>query len=80
MIRLWLHVVLIDTTYKTNHNFLVAFCLMRDKASVSYGRVQTPDVIVMDRDKGLSAAISVVFPGEQVFIINYRHSVYICLT
>ena len=51
MIRSWPHVVLIDTTYKTNkqkwplceiigmtptnHNFLVAFCLMRDEAAVS---------------------------------------------
>ncbi|XP_057518331.1 uncharacterized protein LOC130799241 [Amaranthus tricolor] len=73
MIRSWPHVVLIDTTYKTNkqkwpqceiigmtptnHNFLVAFYLMRDEA------VQKPDVIVTDRDEGLSAAISVVYPG-----------------
>ena len=91
MIRSWPHVVLIDTTYKTNkqkwplceiigmtptnHNFLIAFCLMRDEASVSYswvlerlrdiyGRVQTPNVIVTNRDEGLSAAISVVFQGE----------------
>ena len=55
MIRSWPHVVLIDTTYKTNkqkwplckiigmtptnHNFLVAFCLMRDEAAMSYSWV-----------------------------------------
>ncbi|XP_057543385.1 protein FAR1-RELATED SEQUENCE 2-like [Amaranthus tricolor] len=89
MLRSWPHVVLIDTTYKTNkqkwplceiigmtptnHNFLVALCLMRDEAAVSYswvlerlrdiyGTVQTPDIIVTDRDEGLSAAIHAVFP------------------
>ncbi|XP_057544563.1 protein FAR-RED ELONGATED HYPOCOTYL 3-like [Amaranthus tricolor] len=89
MIRTWPYVVLIDTTYKTNkqkwplcevigmtptnHNFLVAFCLMRDEAAVSYswvlqglrdifGTAQTPSVIVTDRDEGLSAAIRDVFP------------------
>ena len=52
MIRSWPHLGLINTTYKmnkqkwplceiigmtlTNHNFLVAFCLMRDEAYVSY--------------------------------------------
>ncbi|XP_057540726.1 protein FAR1-RELATED SEQUENCE 2-like [Amaranthus tricolor] len=57
----------------TNHNFLVAFCLMRDEAAVSYswvlqglrdifGTAQTPSVIVTDRDEGLSAAIRDVFP------------------
>ena len=45
-----------------------------------YGRVQTPDVIVTDWDEGLSAVINVVFPGEHVFILNYCHSMYICLT
>ena len=55
MICTWPYVVLIDTTYKTNkekwpmcdaigmtptnHNFLVAFCLMRDEAVVSYSCV-----------------------------------------
>ena len=83
--------MLIETTYKTNkrkwplceiigmtqtnHNFLVAFCLMRDEAAVSYswvferlrdiyGRVQTPNVIVTDWDEGLNAAIRAVFPGK----------------
>ncbi|XP_057537871.1 protein FAR1-RELATED SEQUENCE 2 isoform X2 [Amaranthus tricolor] len=92
MIRSWLHVVLIDTMYKTNkqkwplceiigmtptnYNFLVAFCLMRDEAAVSYswvlerlkdiyGRVQTPNVIVTDRKEDLSAAIRVVFPDAR---------------
>ena len=73
MIRTWPYVVLIETTYKTNkqkwplcevigmmptnHNFLIAFCLMQDEAAVSYswlleglrdifGRAQTPSVIV----------------------------------
>ncbi|XP_057532896.1 protein FAR1-RELATED SEQUENCE 11-like [Amaranthus tricolor] len=89
MIHTWPYVMLIDTTYKTNkqkwplcevigmtptnHNFLVAFCLMRDEAAVSYswvlqglrdifGTAQTPSVIVTDRDEGLSAAICDVFP------------------
>jgi MULE transposase-like protein len=91
MIRTWPYVVLIDTTYKTNkakwplceiigmtptnHNFLVAFCLMRDEAAVSYswvlerlrdiyGTVRMPNVIVSDRDEGLSAAIRDVYPGK----------------
>ncbi|XP_057527484.1 protein FAR-RED IMPAIRED RESPONSE 1-like isoform X1 [Amaranthus tricolor] len=89
MIRTWPYVVLIDTTYKTNkqkrplcevigmtptnHNFLVAFCLMRDEAAVSYSWVlqglrdifdttKTPSVIVTDRDEGLFAAIRDIFP------------------
>ncbi|XP_057516016.1 protein FAR1-RELATED SEQUENCE 2-like [Amaranthus tricolor] len=89
IIRTWPYVVLIDTTYKTNkqkwplcevigmtprnHNFLVAFCLIRDEAAVSYswvlqglrdtfGTAQTPSVIVTDLDEGLSAAIRDVFP------------------
>ena len=103
MIRTWPHVVLIDTTYKTNkpkwplceiigmtptnHNFLVAFCLMRDEAAASYswvlqglrdimGPSHTPSVIVTDRDEGLSAAIRDVFPGKKVLLINYCLSVY----
>ena len=97
MICAWPYVVLIDTTYKinkqkwplcevigmtpTNHNFFVAFCLMRDKAIVSYqwvleglrdifGTAQTPSVIVSDRDEGLSAAIHDVFPGKKVVLIS----------
>ncbi|XP_057515687.1 PKS-NRPS hybrid synthetase cheA-like [Amaranthus tricolor] len=92
MKRTWPYVVLKDTTYKinkqkwslcevigmtpTNHNFLVAFCLMRDEAAVSYSWVlqrlrdifdtaQTPSVIVTDRDEGLSAVIHDVFPDVQ---------------
>ena len=103
MIRTWPYVVLIDTTYKTNkqkcplceiiemtptnHNFLVAFCLMRDEAVVSYswvlerlrdifGKVKTPNVIVIDRDKGLSANIRDVFPIKKVVLINYCRSIY----
>ena len=103
MIRTWPHVVLIDTTYKTNktkwplceiigmtptnHNFLVAFCLMRDEAAMSYSwvlerlrdiysRVQVSNVIVTDRDEGLSAAIRDVFPGKQVILINYFRFIY----
>ena len=59
---------------------------MRDEAVVScswvlerlrdiYGRVQTPNVIVTDREEGLSAAIRVVFPGKQVLMINYCRSI-----
>ena len=66
----------------TNHNFLVAFCLMRDEAAVSYswvlerlrdifGSAQTPNIIVINRDEGLSAAICDVFPGKKVILINY---------
>ena len=100
---MWPYVVLIDTTYKTNkqkwllceiirmtptnHNFLVAFCLMRDETSVSYswvlerlrdifGRVQTPNVFVTDQDDGLSAAIRDVFPGKKFILINYCRSIY----
>ncbi|XP_057524677.1 protein FAR1-RELATED SEQUENCE 2-like [Amaranthus tricolor] len=88
MIRTWSYVLLIDTTYKKNkqkwplcevigmtptNHILVAFCLMRDEATVSYswvlqglrdilGTAQTPRVIVTDRDEGLSAAIRDVFP------------------
>ncbi|XP_057536713.1 protein FAR-RED ELONGATED HYPOCOTYL 3-like [Amaranthus tricolor] len=89
MIRMWPYVVLIDTTYitnkqkwplyevigmtPTNHNFLNAFCLMRDEVAVSYswalqglrdifGTAHTRSVIVTDRDEGLSAAIREVFP------------------
>ena len=91
---MWPYVVLIDTTYKTNnqkwplcqvigmtptnHNFLVAFCLMRDEAAVSYswvlqglrdifGTTQTPSVIVTNRDEGLSAGIREVFPGKRFY-------------
>ena len=55
MMRTWSYVLLIDTTYKTNkqkwplredigmtstnHNFLVAFYLMRDEAAVLYSWV-----------------------------------------
>ena len=71
----------------TNHNFLVVFCLMRDEAAVSYlwvlerlrhifGRFQTPNVIVTDRDEGLSAAIRDVFPGKKFILINYCRSIY----
>ena len=99
MIRTWHYFVLIDTTYKTNkqkwplceiigmtptnHNFLVAFCLMRDEAAVSYswvlerlrdifGSAQTPKVIVTDRDEGLSSATRDVFPGKKVILIYCR--------
>ena len=70
----------------TDHNFLVAFCLMRDEVVVSYswvlerlrdifGSVQTPNVIVTNRDEGLSAAIRDVFPGKKVILINYCRSI-----
>ena len=70
----------------TNHNFLVAFCLMRDEATVSYSwmverlrdifdSAQTPNVIVTYRDEGLSAAIRDVFPGKKVTLINYCRSI-----
>ncbi|XP_057543857.1 protein FAR1-RELATED SEQUENCE 2-like [Amaranthus tricolor] len=99
MIRTWPYVVLIDTTYKTNkskwplcevigmtptnHNFLVAFCLMRDEAAVSYswvlqglrdifGSAQTPSVIVTDRDEGLSAAIRDVFPDVRHLLCTWH--------
>ncbi|XP_057550450.1 protein FAR1-RELATED SEQUENCE 2-like [Amaranthus tricolor] len=99
MIRTWPYVVLIDTTYKTNkpkwplcevigmtptnHNFLVAFCLMRDEAAVSYswvlqglrdifGTAQTPSVIVTDRDEGLSAAIRDVFPDVRHLLCTWH--------
>ena len=97
IIRTWPYVVLIDTTYKTNrqmwplceiigmtpinHNFLVAFCLMRDEVAVSYswvlerlrdifGSAQTPNVIVTNRDESLSAAVRDVFPSKKVILIN----------
>ena len=103
MICMWPYIVLIDTTYQTNkqkwplceiigvmptnHNFLVAFCLMQDKVVVSYswvlerltdifGRAQTPNVIVTDRDEGLSAAIRDVFLGKKVLSINYCRFIY----
>ena len=71
----------------TNHNFLVTFCLMRDEAAVSYswvlerlrdifGRAQTPNIIVTDRDEGLSATIRDVFLGKKVVLINYCRSIY----
>ena len=95
--------MLIDTTYKTNkqkwplceiigitptnHNFLVAFCLMRDEAAVSYSwvldglrdildRAQALSVIVTDRDEGLSATIRDVFPSKKVVLISYCRSIY----
>ena len=95
--------MLIDTTYKTNkqkwslcevigmtptnHNFLVAFCFIRDETVVSYswvleglrdifGTAQTPSVIVSDRNEGLSAVIRDVFPGKKVVLINYCRSIY----
>ncbi|XP_057531533.1 protein FAR1-RELATED SEQUENCE 2-like [Amaranthus tricolor] len=63
----------------TNHNFLVALCLMRDEAAMSYswvlqelrdifGTTQTPSVIVTDRDEGLSAAIRDIFPDVRHFL------------
>ncbi|XP_057544014.1 protein FAR1-RELATED SEQUENCE 2-like [Amaranthus tricolor] len=67
----------------TNHNFLVAFCLMRDEAAVSYswvlqglrdifGTAQTPSVIVTDRDEGLSAAIRDVFPDVRHLLCTWH--------
>ena len=41
-----------------------------------FGRAQTPNLIVTDREEGLSAAIRDVFPGKKVVLINYCRSIY----
>ena len=67
----------------TNHNFLIVFCLMRNESVVSYswvlrdifGSALSPNVMVTERDEGLSVGICDVFPGKKVILINYCSSI-----
>ena len=104
MIRTWPYVVLIDTTYKTNkqkwplcevigitptnHNFLVAFCLMREEAAVSYSWVLQGLRDILGTALRLLASSSLIemrvylhlfvmsSQVKKVLLINYCRSLY----
>ena len=54
----------------------MSFSWVLERLRNIFGRTQTPNIIVTDRDEGLSAAIRDVFPGKKVVLINYCRSIY----
>ena len=54
----------------------MSYSWMLERLRDIFGSAQTPNVIVTDRDKGLSAAICDVFPGKKIILINYCRFIY----